>query len=239
MRIDILTILPELLLSPLSHSIIKRAQTKGLVEICLHDIRRFSADKHKKVDDYPFGGGAGMVMTAPPIFAAIQWLKAQRAYDAVIFTTPDGQKYNQMLANELSLLNSVIILCGHYKGIDHRVREHLVSHEVSIGDYVLTGGELAAAVIVDSIVRLIPGAISDGESALLDSFQDGMLAPPVYTRPEVFNGWRVPSILLSGHAQKIREWQQQQALERTQLLRPDLLHAPDSNTSSNKSTQKT
>jgi tRNA (guanine37-N1)-methyltransferase len=223
MHIDILTILPELLDSPFAHSIVKRAQAKGLVEICLHNIRDFSVDKHRNVDDYAFGGGAGMVMQIEPIYRAIEHLKHERCYDAVIYVTPDGERYNQHIANELSLLNNIIILCGHYKGIDHRVREHLITREISIGDYVITGGELAAAVVVDSIVRLLPGSISDESSALDDSFQDGLLAPPVYTRPDVFNGWRVPEILLSGHFKKISEWQEQQSLERTMRLRPDLV----------------
>jgi tRNA (guanine37-N1)-methyltransferase len=223
MRIDILTILPELLDSPFSHSIIKRAQAKGLVQIFIHNIRDYSTDKHKNVDDYPFGGGAGMVMRVEPIYAAIASLRQQRDYDAIIYTSPDGERYDQHTANELSLAGNLLILCGHYKGIDHRIREYLITREISIGDYVLTGGELAAAVIVDSVVRLLPGSISDELSALEDSFQDGMLAPPVYTRPEVFNGWRVPEVLLSGHFENIRKWQYQQSLERTKRLRPDLL----------------
>lgn len=222
MRIDILTILPELLDSPLRHSIIKRAQDKGLVEIHLHNIRDYSTDKHRSVDDYSFGGDAGMVMRIEPVFAAIEALKKERDYDEMIYTSPDGEQYNQQTANELSLLNNVLILCGHYKGIDHRIREHLITREISIGDYVLTGGELAAAVMVDSIVRLLPGVISDETSALNDSFQDGLLAPPVYTRPAEFNGWKVPDVLLSGNFRVIAEWQEQQAMERTQHLRPDL-----------------
>ncbi|GHT72574.1 tRNA (guanine-N(1)-)-methyltransferase [Bacteroidia bacterium] len=223
MRIDILTILPELLSSPFEHSIIKRAQEKGLVKIHLHNIRDYSTDKHKSVDDYAFGGGAGMVMKVEPVFRLIEQLKGERTYDAIIYTSPDGERYNQLIANELSLLQNIIILCGHYKGIDQRIREHLITREISVGDYVLTGGELAAAVMVDSMVRLIPGSISDESSALSDSFQDGLLAPPVYTRPEVFNGWKVPEILLSGNFKLIAEWQEQQSLERTLRLRPDLL----------------
>ncbi|GHT66410.1 tRNA (guanine-N(1)-)-methyltransferase [Bacteroidia bacterium] len=223
MRIDILTILPELLSSPFEHSIIKRAQEKGLVKIHLHNIRDYSTDKHKSVDDYAFGGGAGMVMKVEPVFRLIEQLKGERTYDAIIYTSPDGERYNQLISNELSLLQNIIILCGHYKGIDQRIREHLITREISVGDYVLTGGELAAAVMVDSMVRLIPGSISDESSALSDSFQDGLLAPPVYTRPEVFNGWKVPEILLSGNFKLIAEWQEQQSLERTLRLRPDLL----------------
>ncbi len=224
MRIDILTVLPNLLESPLNHSIIKRACEKKIAEIHLHDIRDYSKDKHKKTDDYAFSGGAGMVMTIQPIFDAISALTAQRKYDEIIYTSPDGEKYAQKCANQLSTKENIIILCGHYKGIDHRIREHLITKEISIGDYVLTGGELAAAVIVDSIVRLLPGAISDETSALTDSFQDGLLSPPIYTRPAEFNGWKVPEILLSGHAKKIEEWQFEQALERTKKLRPDLLN---------------
>jgi tRNA (guanine37-N1)-methyltransferase len=223
MRVDILTILPELLDSPFAHSIIKRAQAKGLVEIYLHNIRNYSTDKHKSVDDYAFGGGAGMVMKIEPVFAAIESLKSERTYDAIIYTSPDGERYTQSIANELSLMQNIMILCGHYKGIDHRIREHLITREISIGDYVITGGELAAAVMVDSIVRLIPGCITDESSALEDSFQDGLLAPPVYTRPEMFNGWQVPEVLLSGNFKLIREWQDRQSLERTERLRPDLI----------------
>jgi tRNA (guanine37-N1)-methyltransferase len=223
MRIDILTVVPELLESSFKHSILKRGQEKGLVEIVVHNIRDFSEDKHRKTDDYAFSGGAGMVMTIQPIESAINFLKSQREYDEVIYTSPDGIHLNQKLANNLSLRNNVILLCGHYKGIDQRIREHLVTMEISIGDYVLTGGELAAAVIVDCVVRLIPGVLSDETSALTDSFQDNLLSPPVYTRPAAYKGWKVPEILLSGNDKKIEEYQEQQALERTKRLRPDLL----------------
>ena len=227
MRIDILTVLPELLESPFQYSILKRAQEKGLVEVHVHDIRSFSTDKHRRTDDYAFSGGAGMVMTIQPIESAILFLKAQRDYDEVIYTSPDGTRLDQKEANKLSLLNNVIILCGHYKGIDQRIRDHLVTREISIGDYVLTGGELAAAVIADSVVRLVPGVLSDETSALTDSFQDNLLSPPVYTRPADYKGWKVPDILLSGNDQKIAEWQEKQAYERTRKLRPDLLQNED------------
>lgn len=223
MRIDILTVVPELLVSPLNESILKRAQRAGLVEIVVHNIRDWATDKHRHVDDYPFGGEAGMVMKPEPVFRLISHLQSERHYDEVIFTTPDGMQYDQREANRLSTLGNIIILCGHYKGLDHRIREHLVTREISIGDYVLTGGELAAAVIADSVVRLLPGAIGDEESALTDSFQDGLLAPPVYTRPAEFNGWAVPEVLLSGHDARIEAWKEEQALERTRRLRPDLL----------------
>lgn len=223
MRIDILTVVPEMFPSPLSCSILKRAVDKGLAEIHVHNLRDYSTDKHKKVDDYPFGGEAGMVMKIQPVEACINHLKSEREYDDVIYTSPDGEVLNQKMANTLSLKNNLIILCGHYKGIDHRIREHLVTREISIGDYVLTGGELPALVITDAIVRLIPGAIGDEQSALSDSFQDNLLAPPVYTRPSEYNGWKVPEVLLSGHEAKIAEWRHQQSLERTQKLRPDLL----------------
>ena len=223
MRIDILTVLPELLASPLNHSIIKRAKEKKIVEIYVHNIRDFSKDKHRRVDDYAYSGEAGMVMTIEPIALAIESLTKQREYDEIIYTSPDGERYNQKTANTLSIKNNIIILCGHYKGIDQRIREHYINREISIGDYVLTGGELAAAVICDSLVRLIPGVISDETSALTDSFQDNLLSPPVYTRPEVYNGWRVPNILLSGNTKKIEKWRFEQALERTKKLRPDLL----------------
>lgn len=223
MRIDILTVMPEALESPLNCSILKRAQDKGLAQICIHNLRNYTTNKHRKVDDYPFGGEAGMVMQIAPVDACISALKAQRDYDEVIFTSPDGETFNQPMANSLSLCNNLIILCGHYKGVDYRIREHLVTREISIGDYVLTGGELPAAVIADAIVRLIPGAIGDEQSALSDSFQDNLLAPPVYTRPADYNGWKVPDILLSGHEAKIAQWRYDQALERTRLLRPDLL----------------
>ena len=224
MRIDILTVVPELLESPFRHSIIKRGQDKGLVEIFVHNIRDFSEDKHRKVDDYAFSGGAGMVMTIQPIESAINFLKAQREYDEVIYTSPDGIQLTQKESNKLSLLNNIIILCGHYKGIDQRVRDYLITKEFSIGDYVLTGGELAAAVVSDAIVRLLPGVLSDETSALTDSFQDGLLTPPVYTRPAEYNGWKVPEILLSGNDQLIDEWKMEQAIERTMKIRPDLFN---------------
>jgi len=223
MRFDIITVLPQLLTGPLDHSIVKRARDKGLVELYIHNLRDFSTDKHRRVDDYAFGGDAGMVMCIEPIQKAISHLTDQRDYDEIIYTSPDGRKFNQQEANRLSTHKNLIILCGHYKGVDQRVRDHLVTCEISIGDYVLTGGELAAAVITDSVIRLIPGAISDETSALTDSFQDGLLAPPVYTRPAVYNEWKVPEILLSGHAAKIADWKHEQSMERTQTLRPDLL----------------
>lgn len=223
MRIDILSVVPELLESPLNHSIIKRAQDKGIVEIHIHNIRDWSTDKHRRVDDYSFGGDAGMVMQIEPIFRAIEELTSQRHYDEIIYTSPDAPVFNQKMANELSLKENMIILCGHYKGIDQRIREHLITREISVGDFVLTGGELPACIMTDAIVRLIPGAMSDETSALSDSFQDNLLAPPVYTRPADFNGWKVPEILLSGNHAKIREWQENIAYERTKQLRPDLL----------------
>ena len=222
MRIDIITVLPELLQSPLNYSILKRAQDKKLVEIVVHNLRDYSLDKHRRVDDYPFGGEAGMVMQIEPVDRAITQLKSERNYDEVIFTTPDGERFDQPMANRLSMAGNLIILCGHYKGIDYRIREHFVTKEVTIGDYVLTGGELAAAIMCDAIVRLIPGAIGDEQSALSDSFQDNLLAPPVYTRPAEYKGWRVPDVLLSGHQRKIDEWKHEQSLERTRRLRPDL-----------------
>lgn len=223
MRIDILTVLPEMFDGPLNCSILKRAQNKGLAEIVVHNLRDYTTNKHRKVDDYPFGGEAGMVMQIEPIDRAISALKEQRTYDEVIFTSPDGEQFDQPMANQLSMLNNVIILCGHYKGIDWRIREHLITKEISVGDYVLTGGELPALVIADAIVRIIPGVIGDEQSALSDSFQDGLLAPPVYSRPAEYKGWKVPDILLSGHQAKIDEWRYEQALERTRRLRPDLL----------------
>ena len=223
MRIDIITVLPPLLDGPLNHSIVKRAREKGLVEIHVHDLRDFSLDKHRKVDDYAFGGDAGMVMSIEPIHRAITQLSSEREYDEIIYTSPDGIRFDQPEANRLALTENLLILCGHYKGIDQRIRDHLVSREISIGDYVLTGGELAAAIIADSVIRLLPGAISDETSALSDSFQDGLLAPPVYTRPAEYKGWKVPEILLSGHAAKIDQWKHEQSLERTRKLRPDLL----------------
>lgn len=223
MRIDILTVLPEMFESPLGCSILKRAQEKGLAEIVVHNLRDYTTDKHRKVDDYPFGGEAGMVMKVQPVEACINALKKEREYDEVIFTSPDGETFNQKMANGLSMAGNLIILCGHYKGVDYRIREHLVTKEISIGDYVLTGGELPALVMTDAIVRLIPGAIGDEQSALSDSFQDDLLAPPIYTRPADYNGWKVPEILLSGHEAKIAEWRHEQSLERTRRLRPDLL----------------
>ncbi len=223
MRIDILTVVPELLESPFQHSILKRAQENGVVEIFVHDIRDYSTDKHKRVDDYAFGGGAGMVMTIQPVEDAINKLKAERNYDEIFYTSPDGEVLNQQIANKCSMYENIMILCGHYKGIDHRIREHLITREISIGDYVLTGGELAAAVMVDAIVRLIPGAMSDETSALSDSFQDNLLSAPVYTRPADYKGWKVPDILLSGNEAAINKWREEQAYERTKLLRPDLL----------------
>ena len=222
MRIDILTILPDLLSGPFSHSILKRAVSKGLVEIHIHNIRDFATNKHKQVDDYAFGGGAGMVMMIEPIDRLISSLKEKCNYDEIIFLTPDGEQFNQQIANSISVKENIILLCGHYKGVDQRVRENLITRELSIGDYVLTGGELAAAVITDSIVRLIPGVISDETSALSDSFQDGLLAPPVYTRPSDYKGWKVPEILLSGNDKLIDEWKHNQSIERTINRRPDL-----------------
>lgn len=222
MRIDILTVVPELLESPLKHSIIGRAQQAGYLELEVHNIRDYSTNKWRRVDDYPFGGEAGMILQIEPIDRAISDLKSQRTYDEVIYTSPDGETFNQGVANELSLRENLIILCGHYKGIDHRIREHLITREISVGDYVLTGGELPAAIMTDAIVRLLPGVIGDAESALSDTFQDDLLAPPIYTRPAEYKGWCVPEILLSGHAAKIEEWKMNQATERTKRLRPDL-----------------
>ena len=223
MRIDFLTVLPEMFDSPLNCSILKRAQNKGLVEFHVHNLRDYTTNKHRKFDDYPFGGEAGMVMQVQPIDACITALKRERDYDEVIFTSPDGEVFDQPMANSMSMLNNIIILCGHYKGVDYRVREHLITKEISIGDYVLTGGELPAIIISDAIVRLIPGAIGDEQSALSDSVQDHLLAPPVYTRPADYHGWKVPDILLSGHEARIADWRQEQAMERTRRLRPDLL----------------
>jgi tRNA (guanine37-N1)-methyltransferase len=223
MRIDILTVLPEMIEGTLNYSILKRAQEKGLAEIYLYNLRDYATNKWRRIDDYPFGGEAGMVMQIEPIDRAISSLKTERNYDEVIYTSPDGELFDQPLANRLSLLNNLIILCGHYKGIDYRIREHLITKEISIGNYVLTGGELAAAVIADAVVRLIPGAIGDEQSALSDSFQDGLLAPPIYTRPSEYKGWKVPDILLSGHERNIQEWRLQQAQARTEQLRPDLI----------------
>ncbi len=223
MRIDIITVLPAMIEGFIGESILDRAQKKGLAEIHLHNLRDYSTDKWRRVDDYPFGGFAGMVMQIEPIDRCISHLKQERQYDDVIYTTPDGEQFNQHMANELSLKENIIILCGHYKGIDHRVREHLITREISIGDYVLTGGELAAAVIADAAVRIIPGVVGDEQSALSDCFQDNLLSAPIYTRPADYKGWRVPDILLSGHEARIKEWEMEQAMERTRRLRPDLL----------------
>ena len=223
MRIDIITVLPEMIENTLNCSIIGRAQERGLLELKLHQLRDYSTDKWRRVDDYPFGGEPGMVMQIEPIDRIITELKTQREYDEVIFTSPDGERFDQPMANELSLLSNLIVLCGHYKGIDYRIREHLITREISIGDYVLTGGELAAAVMTDAIARLIPGVLNDAGSALSDTFQDNLLAPPVYTRPAEYKGWRVPDILLSGHEANIAKWRLEQAVERTKRLRPDLI----------------
>ena len=223
MRIDIITVVPELLASPLNESILKRAQESGHAEIYVHNLRDYTDDKRRTVDDYPFGGEAGMVMKIEPVYRCIEKLRSERDYDEIIFTSPDGITYNQQEANRLSLMKNIIILCGHYKGIDYRIREHLITREISIGDYVLTGGELAACVIADSVVRIIPGAIGDEASALTDCFQDNLLAPPVYTRPAEFNGWKVPDVLLSGNFAEIEKWQEDQAWSRTKVLRPDLI----------------
>ena len=223
MRIDIITVLPAMIEGFCNESILARAQKKGLAEIHLHNLRDYSADKWKRVDDYPYGGFAGMVMQCEPIDRCISALKAERDYDEVIFTSPDGEQFNQHVANALSMKQNLIILCGHYKGIDHRIREHLITREISIGDYVLTGGELAAAVMADAIVRIVPGVISDEQSALSDCFQDDMLSAPIYTRPAEYKGWKVPDILLSGNEAKIKDWEMEQSYERTKRLRPDLL----------------
>ena len=224
MRIDILTVVPELLESPLSHSIVGRAIKKGLVDIQVHNLRKYGIGPRKNVDDYSYGGDAGMVMRIEPVYNMIQELRAERDYDEVIYLSPDGERFSQGIANELSLKENLILLCGHYKGIDHRIREHLVTREISVGDYVVSGGEIPAALLADSIVRLIPGALTDETSALSDSFQDGLLSPPVYTRPAEFNGWKVPEVLLSGNPKLIENWQDEQALERTARLRPELLN---------------
>jgi tRNA (guanine37-N1)-methyltransferase len=223
MRIDIITIHPQLLSGPLDHSILKRAQDKGLVQIHIHDLRQWSEDKHNRVDDYQFGGGAGMVMRIEPIFKCIAALKAERDYEEVIYMTPDGPTFAQPTANRLSTMQNIMILCGHYKGVDDRVRQHLITREISIGDYVLTGGELPAVVVCDAIIRLIPGVISNETSALFDSHQDGLLAPPVFTRPAEYNGWTVPEVLLSGNDRLIEEWRMNQAIERTKERRPGML----------------
>lgn len=222
MRIDIITVLPELLESPLSHSIMKRAQAKGLLEVQLHNLRQWAVNEYGQIDDYQYGAGAGMVMMCEPLANAIDFLKGQRTYDEIIYLTPDGELLSQKIANQLSLKGNLIFICGHYKGIDERIREHYVTREISIGDYVLSGGELAAAVLVDALGRLIPGVLNDETSALFDSFQDGMLAPPVYTRPADFRGWKVPDILLSGHPKKIEDWRHEEALKRTKEKRPGL-----------------
>jgi len=223
MRIDIISCLPKLLHSPFEHSIMKRAQEKGLAEVVIHDLRDYSSDKHQRIDDYQFGGGAGMVMSIEPIDRCISSLQSQRKYDAILYMTPDGVPFDQTKANSFSLLENIIILCGHYKGVDERVREHFITHEISIGDYVISGGELAASVVADAIIRLIPNVLNDETSALTDSFQDNLLAPPVYTRPSEYKGWKVPEVLLSGHQQKIDEWREDMALKRTEKRRRDLL----------------
>jgi tRNA (guanine37-N1)-methyltransferase len=223
MHIDIITCLPRLIESPFSDSILKRAQAKGLVEVNIIDLRLYATDKHKSVDDYAYGGGAGMVMMIEPIDRCLTELKSRRKYDDIIYMSPDGEQLNQAMANQLSLKQNLVFLCGHYKGVDERVRMHLVTREISIGDYVLSGGELAAAVVADAVVRLIPGVLSDETSALSDSFQDDLIAPPVYTRPADYNGWKVPDVLLSGHEKKIEDWRQEKSVERTRLRRPHLL----------------
>jgi tRNA (guanine37-N1)-methyltransferase len=227
MRIDIITVLPELLESPLSHSIMQRAQDKGLLEVHLQNLREYGIGKHRQVDDYQYGGGAGMVMMLEPLVNCIEGLQSERAYDEIIYMTPDGERLHQGLSNRLSLKENLMIICGHYKGIDERIREHFVTMEISIGDFVLSGGELPAAVLVDSIGRLLPGVLNDETSALFDSFQDNLLAPPVYTRPEEFRGWKVPEILKSGNFKKIEEWRMDKAVERTLARRPDLLEGEE------------
>jgi len=222
-RIDILSVVPELLESPLNHSIVLRAKKKGLAEIYVHDLRDYGKGNYRQIDDYCFGGDAGMVMMVEPVYRLISKLKDEREYDQIIYMSPDGERFSQKIANELSCLGNIIILCGHYKGIDHRIREHLITREISVGDYVLSGGEIPAAVVCDAIIRLIPGALTDETSALSDSFQDDILAPPVYTRPADFNGWKVPDVLLSGNPKLIKEWQESESLERTRRLRPELL----------------
>ena len=223
MRIDIITIFPEFFESSLNFSILKKAKEKKIIDIKTHNLRDYSENKQKSVDDYQFGGGAGMVMNIQPIYNCINKLKNERNYDEIIYLTPDGQRLNQRLCNSISLKGNIILLCGHYKGIDHRIREHLITKEISIGDYVLTGGELAACILIDSVIRLIPGVISDESSALNDSFQDNLLPPPIYTRPSDFNGWKVPDVLLSGDQKKIEKWRDDQSIKRTTNLRPDLL----------------
>ncbi|GAB4092706.1 tRNA (guanine(37)-N(1))-methyltransferase [Flaviaesturariibacter terrae] len=223
MHIDILTVLPELLESPLNHSIMKRAQDKGHLTVAVHQLRQWAVNAYGQIDDYQYGGGAGMVMMCEPLVKAIEELQQKRHFDAIVYMTPDGERLEQKAANRLSLLENILIICGHYKGIDQRVRDHFVTHEISIGDYVLSGGELAAAVLVDAIGRLLPGVLNDETSALTDSFQDGLLAPPVYTRPAEFRGWKVPDILLSGDPRKVEEWRHDEAVRRTEERRPDLL----------------
>lgn len=223
MRIDIISIVPELLDSPLGHSIMKRAQTKGILEVVVHHLRQWAVNEYGQVDDYQYGGGAGMVMMCEPLAKAIEQLQAERPYEQVIYMTPDGDRFDQKTANRLSLMGNLLIICGHYKGIDQRIRDHFVTMEISIGDFVLSGGELAAAVVVDAVGRLLPGVLNDETSALTDSFQDNLLAPPVYTRPADFRGWKVPEILLSGDLKKVEEWRYEQAVQRTEQKRPDLL----------------
>ncbi len=223
MRVDIITVLPEMITGFLTESIVARAQRKGLAEVHLHNLRDYTTDRWRRVDDYPYGGFPGMVLQIEPIDKCITHLTSERHYDEIIFTSPDGERFTQHVANELSLMENIIILCGHYKGIDHRVREHLITREISVGDYVLTGGELAAAVIADAVIRILPGVVGDEQSALSDCFQDDLLAAPIYTRPAEYRGWKVPDILLSGHEAKIRAWEMEQAMLRTQQLRPDLL----------------
>ena len=223
MRIDILTVQPKLLDGPFDHSILKRAIQRGIAQVHIHDLRAFGLGKHKQVDDYAYGGGAGMVMRLEPMIACIEALQSERKYDAIIYMTPDGERFNQSLANQISMQENIILLCGHYKGIDHRLREHIITREISIGDYVLSGGELAAAVVTDAVLRLLPGAMNDETSALSDSFQDNLLAPPVYTRPSEFRGWKVPEILIGGDTRAVEEWRHSQSVERTKKLRPDLL----------------
>lgn len=227
MRIDVITVLPELLESPLSHSIMKRAQAKGLLQVHTHNLRQWSVNEYGQVDDYQYGGGAGMVMMCEPLSNAIEYFKKERSYDDIIYLTPDGSTLNQKTANQLSLRENLLLICGHYKGIDERIREHYITKEISIGDYVLSGGELAAAVLIDAIGRLIPGVLNDETSALTDSFQDNLLSPPVYTRPADFKGWKVPDILLSGDLKKIDDWRHEQAVQRTEQRRPDLLTLKD------------
>ena len=223
MRIDIITIFPQMFESPFAESIVKRAQEKGLVELFYHDLRNYTKDKYRSVDDYPYGGGAGMVMLVEPIDDCLQEMKGQRDYDEIIYLTPDGELLDQPLANQISIMNNIILLCGHYKGIDERVREHFITREISIGNYVISGGEMAAAILVDAVVRLIPGVLGDETSALSDSFQDNMISPPVYTRPANYKGWKVPDILLSGNEKLIREWRLAKSLERTQKRRPGMI----------------